>query len=215
MTDDAGAEVGLEGWIVAALGGYQVLGPSARHPTVWYRDGLFADDRSWDIQRGGRGGNAGSVVCTLRGSLLARLPDRGLASARALLDLLGLDVRRVDVMAEAPRTPGVLWELYELLRTGAVRLPRGLTFDYRDHHGRERTLYLGSTSSDEYVCLYDRRGVDRVEVRGKGQVGEDLARALLAGGDARGVVCERLRRYGPLWGTAPGRALLGRLRAGD
>ena len=205
---DAVAEVQLERRMIGAFGGYSVLGPSTRHGTQWYREGTFGDDGSWDVQREGRGRNAGSVVMTARGTLLARLPDRGLAAATVLHDDLGLRVRRVDVMAEAPLTAGALVDLVGLLERREVRLPRGLRFSYNGNNGETHTLYLGSQASDEYVCLYDRRGVDRVEVRGRGAIAETVVALLVAGVHPRQVVASRLVRYGSVWESGPGRQIL-------
>lgn len=200
--------------LVNACGGYKLLGPSSQHKTQWYGQGVFADDGSWDVQRDGHGKNAGSVVLTLRGALLARLPDRGLEACRSLT-ALGVRMRRSDIMAEAPLVPGALYELYQLLRRGTFRLPRGLTFEWRDDNGRSGSLYLGSKASAEYVCLYDRRGVDRVEVRGRGEVAEMAVRTLLESGDPRTFVSTRMARYGPVMGSVPGQALMMALGASD
>lgn len=198
--------------MIAAMGGYQVLGPSTQHSTQWYHNGTFADDKSWSVEWSGKGRNAGSVVLTAKGKLLAGLPDRGLSACRSLVSQ-GVRVRRVDVMAEGPIVPGALFELYCLLETERARLPRGLSWSYNANSRKGHTLYLGSESSAEYVCIYDRRGVTRAEVRGHGQVAETMVRALLESGDPRRLVVSRLGRYGGAWASVVGQSLLMALSA--
>jgi len=111
-------------------------------------------------------------------------------------------------MAEGALVPGALYALYRLLEDGSVRLPRGLGWSYDANSKRGHTLYLGSQSSAEYVCIYDRRGVTRAEVRGHGQVAEAMVRALVESGDPRGLVVSRLDRYGAAWASAVGQSLL-------
>ena len=193
--------------MIAAMGGYQVLGPSTQHSTQWYHNGTFADDKSWSVEWSGKGRNAGSVVLTAKGKLLAGLSDRGLSACRSLVSQ-GVRMRRVDVMAEGPIVPGALFELYCLLELERVRLPRGLSWSYDANSRKGHTLYLGSQSSAEYVCIYDRRGVTRAEVRGHGQVAEAMVQALLVAGDARGLVVSRLDRYGGAWASVVGESLL-------
>ena len=210
LPEDERAAVAL---MIAAMGGYQILGPSTQHSTQWYHEGTFADDRSWSVEWSGKGRNAGSVVLTAKGRLLASLPDRGLSACRSLVSQ-GVRMRRVDVMAEGPIVPGALFELYCLLELERVRLPRGLSWSY-DRNKGGHTLYLGSQSSAEYVCIYDRRGVTRAEVRGHGQVAEAMVQALLIAGDARGLVVSRLGRYGSAWASVVGESLLLALGASD
>lgn len=211
---DPSAELSAVASMIAAFGGYRALGPSTQHGTQWYREGTFADDKSWSVEWSGKGKNAGSVVLTLKGQLLARMPDRGLTGCR-LLAALGVRMRRVDVMAEGPLVPGALYALYRLLEDGSVRLPRGLGWSYDANSKRGHTLYLGSQSSAEYVCIYDRRGVTRAEVRGHGQVAEAMVRALVESGDPRALVVSRLDRYGAAWASAVGQSLLMALGASD
>ena len=204
---DPSGELAAVASMIAAMGGYQVLGPSTQHGTQWYHEGTFADDKSWSVEWSGKGKNAGSVVLTAKGKLLERLPDRGLSACRSLI-AQEVHMRRVDVMAEGPIVPGALFELYCLLELDRVRLPRGLSWSYDANSRKGHTLYLGSQSSAEYVCIYDRRGVTRAEVRGHGQVAEAMVSALLESGDARGLVGSRLVRYGAAWASAVGQSIL-------
>lgn len=203
---DTPAEAGLERWALAVLNSATPLGPCKRHPTEWYREGTFADDGSWAVKREGRGRCAGSVIVETHGSYLKRLPDRGLSVAQTLQELLGLTGRRVDVMADSAKVEGAIRALYMALEDGDVTLPRGLAWKF-EASPTGHTLYLGSRSSDEYVCIYDLRGVDRVEVRTRGESSQALLAELLAGVRARAVVGAHLDRYGRAIGSGPGRLL--------
>jgi len=211
VVDSAGTDTTTESAmaeaVIGLLGGYPFLGPSRKHGTVWYGTGIFGDDGSWSVQRDGKGSCQGGVIVTMKGKLLERLSDRGLSVAREVVKLGG-HPRRVDVMAEGPIPTSGLHELYELLEAERVHLPSGLTWSYqRNKVGH--TLYLGSQSSEEYVCIYDRRGVLRAEVRGRGKAGEALLASLLGTEGARTVVGNHLARYGCIWSCEAGAAVYG------
>jgi hypothetical protein len=211
---DEAAERTLRDEIVAALGGYAALGRSTSHGTNWYRAGLHSDDNLWSLNSNGKGPVAGSVSLLLRGAFLTGLDDRGLSAARSLV-AMGGRVRRADLMADSENAPGALYAVYRLLEDRVVTLPAGLTWKWLSENGKGHTLYLGSTRSDHYVALYDKRGLDRIELRVRDEAAEAVVDAWLMTGDARGILSKALDRYGAVLARGPGAFLRTNLEAGD